>query len=96
MNNTIDSLDLDVSIEIPSGFEAARPGAIARLQYLHPGLSFHTHSNAIAVTGSTLVEVAVLRRDVLHAVYREKIYLETLPMRSAFYDTVLRPCPSGP
>ena len=66
-----------------------------RLGYLYPSGSFALASGGIHVTGHISEDIQTLRRDVLHTAYREKIYLETFAMRSAFYETVLRPCPSG-
>ena len=77
-------------IAIPSSMEAYLSAAVVRLGYLFPNLSFGASEQGITVAGMTTEVAEQLKRDVLHAVYREKVYAETLPMRIDFYAVVTR------
>lgn len=78
------------TLHVPTdpGFQAVLGAAVVRLGYLYPGVTFVTEGEAtISATWDPpdAFEPEVLRRDILHAVYRERIYRETLPVREALY-----------
>jgi hypothetical protein len=62
--------------------------AITRLGYLYPRIVFGYAGNAISAVGEADVGEQKIRKDVLYAVYREKIYAETLDMRRSLIATV--------
>ena len=73
--------------------EAFRPyldAALTRLRYLYPNVTFTPSATGIDAVGHSDTDSEALVRDVQHALYREKIYAETLPMRRALVDTVTR------
>jgi len=62
--------------------------ALVRLGYLNPKLTFKYLEHSIVVSSLDVMDEAQIRRDVLYALYREKIYAETLPMRKALVNLV--------
>lgn len=63
------------------------PAAATRLGYLYPELVFETVPEGMAITGS--LDISVVRRELLHQVYRERIFAETLPLRRTLIDGLL-------
>lgn len=78
-----------LTIGIPALFSTYVEAAIVRLQIHYPSLSFDAHESGIAVSGN-IPDHAALRSAVLHIVYREKIYAETLVMRQGLLAAVMR------
>lgn len=74
-------------IPVEAPFRSYLSSAATRLGYLYPELLFTVRDDAVEVTGA--VEESVMRREVLHAVYREKIFAETLPLRRTLIDGLL-------
>jgi hypothetical protein len=64
--------------------------AVTRLRYLFPALRFEASVDWIIVTGKVGVDANALAREIQYALYREKIYSETLPMRHALIEAVTR------
>jgi hypothetical protein len=64
--------------------------ALARLRYLYPALTFSVAPEGIEVKGEMDTAPEELQRAIHHALYREKIYAETLPMRRALMEAVTR------
>lgn len=79
-----------VLINIDGGFLAYAPVAMARLGYLYPDLTFECRDGGVCIVGFLPATTDILRRDVLYALYREKIYADTLHLRSAFISSVTR------
>lgn len=77
-------------IEIPPELIKPAEAAIVRLGYLYPSLNFQLADEGIRVAGALPADISTLRKDALHAVYREKIYAETLAMRTAFISAMTR------
>ncbi|KUM27556.1 hypothetical protein AU467_16800 [Mesorhizobium loti] len=59
-----------------------------RLQALYPACRFARREGGISIRGSSDLTEERFRKDVLHAIYREKIYAETLTMRQALVAAV--------
>lgn len=76
-----------IEVNVPSGLLGYMGQVLVRLGYLHPDVEF-TETNgrlsAMLPAGSTLTS-----REILHQLYREKIYQESLPMRELMYRTLL-------
>jgi len=64
--------------------------AVVRLQIHYPHLHFLQGEGSIIVEECVDDDRHLLRREILHAVYREKIYTETLQMRKELVAAVVR------
>ncbi|MEI9425694.1 hypothetical protein O7A70_31705 [Mesorhizobium sp. Cs1299R1N1] len=82
--------DADFVVEIPPQFEKYVDTAMLRLQVLYPACRLTREGNAISIGPSDSVAEDQLRRDVLHTIFREKVYAETLVMRQALVTAVMR------
>lgn len=72
-------------VHIPSDLWVYIPQALVRLGYLYKDLEFRQVGEGVAVEGKKESLSPELRREVRYQVYREKIYQESLPLRSAMY-----------
>ncbi|RUW68754.1 hypothetical protein [Mesorhizobium sp. M4B.F.Ca.ET.049.02.1.2] len=88
MTKLPDATDVDVVVEIPPQFAKYADAAMLRLQVLYPVCRFAKQGGGISVSSSGGLAADQFRKDVLHAVYREKIYSETLTMRQALVAAV--------
>jgi hypothetical protein len=87
IDSTVQPVPQQTIIAIEPTFRLHLASATTRLGYLYPDLVFTIIDEGVAVTGDG--EESVLRREVLHAVYREKIFAETLPLRRTLIDGLL-------
>ncbi|TGQ77339.1 MULTISPECIES: hypothetical protein [unclassified Mesorhizobium] len=76
------------TIEIPQNFQCFVEGALIRLQVQYPSLRFSASGHGVAVEEIPPERLDDLRKNVLHAIYREKIYSETLSLRQALIGAV--------
>lgn len=65
--------------------------AVARLGYLYPKMIFSYRELSVVVSSEAAIDEIKIRRDVLYALYREKIYAETLSMRQSLIALVSTP-----
>ncbi|TIS99175.1 hypothetical protein [Mesorhizobium sp.] len=77
-----------VEIEIPQNFLGFVEGALLRVQIQYPSLRFSVSASGVEVARLPDLDLDDVRKSVLHAVYREKIYVETLPLRQALITAV--------
>jgi len=70
-----------LKIEIPEEFGKFMPAAIVRLSYLYPGGEFTSADGAVVVALQTGEQADEIKREVMHQIYRERIYSETLSVR---------------
>lgn len=75
-------------VDVSPQFEKHANSAMLRLQALYPTCQFTWRDGGISIRGSIDLTEERFRKDVLHAVYREKIYAETLTMRQALVAAV--------
>lgn len=78
-----------MQIDIPSSLAGFVDAALIRLQGQFPEVLFERTQGGIQTNAGHLAPEN-LRSTVLHAVYREKIYAETLPLREELLNRVLR------
>jgi hypothetical protein len=78
-----------LTIDLPPLFFGYLEAAILRLRSHYPSLEFSEKDGAIIVSGNN-IDPEILRSAVLHIVYREKIYAETLSMRQSLLAAVMR------
>jgi hypothetical protein len=76
------------TIDIPQSFRSFVEGALLRVQTQYPSLRFTATSAGIEIVSVPAGDLDDLRKNVIHAVYREKIYVETLPLRQALIEAV--------
>ncbi|GLR45687.1 hypothetical protein GCM10007880_62050 [Mesorhizobium amorphae] len=77
-----------ITIEIPQNFRSFVDGALVRVRAQYPSLRFVASAAGIEVSCTSSGDLDDVRKSVLHAVYREKIYVETLPLRQALIEAV--------
>ncbi len=75
-------------VEVAERFRPYTDAALARLQYLYPKINFVLIADGIEVSGNIDIPSETLSREIHYALYREKIYAETLPMRRALIEAV--------
>ena len=78
-----------MQIDIPSSLAGFIDAALIRLQSQVPEIVFERTPAGIQLDSGNLAPEH-LRSAVLHAVYREKSYAETLPLREELLNRVLR------
>ncbi len=61
--------------------------AIVRFRYLHPEAHLHTDDQSVTLTASS-DQMAGLVQDLMFCLYRQKIYSETLPLRTMLIEGV--------
>ena len=88
MSMVISSLAVADVVEVPQAFHGFMDSAVVRLGYLYPDRIFEATGFGIAISNGSEISDE-LRRDVLHCVYREKVFAETLPLRRRLIDGLL-------
>ena len=83
-----DTIESDFVVDIPPRFHEYLDAALLRVQVLHPECQFSSSDCAISVRAPDGHSEDQIRKTVLHAVYREKIYAETFGMRQALVAAV--------
>ena len=83
-----DSPMFSMEIAVDPSLAEFVPAALARLGYLFPAIAFAAADGRILITGKGLDETS-LRREILHALYRERILERTLPLRQALIEGLL-------
>ena len=70
-------------IEFPSQFAPYLSDAVVRFRYLNPGIQVKTGDGFVLIssTGADLMSND-LERQFLFCLYRQKVYAETLPLRT--------------
>lgn len=81
---------LDVIIDIPQSMQDYADAAVVRVGYARTTWVISRHDRAIVVRAPADAGASEIRREVLYAVYREKILSETMDMRRALLETVTR------
>jgi len=79
-----------IAVEIPESFSSFMDATLVRLQAIYPGIGWQIQGRSIIATPSGPADITKLRSEVLHTVYREKIYEDTLSMRRSLLGAVLK------
>ena len=79
-----------IRISVPDPLGAHVGAAVTRLGYLYPSVVFAVVDGAIEASSDRAVDASALQRDIRYALYREKIYAETLALRHSLVDAVTR------
>ena len=70
-------------IEFPSEFVPHLPDAVVRFRYLHPGIQLETGESFVLLSSDGDEPMSHdLERQFLFCLYRQKVYAETLPLRT--------------
>ncbi|MBN8918193.1 MAG: hypothetical protein J0I31_21590 [Rhizobiales bacterium] len=77
-------------VEVPESLWMHVDAALVRLQAQFPTAVFRRCNQGIATDLSGTASTVGPRSAVMHAIYREKIYAETLPMREALLFAVMK------
>lgn len=77
------------TVEFPSRFQNFAESAFLRLQVRYSQHTFRLGDGCLEVVSAAGVPSEGLRRDILHAIYAEKVFAETLPMRQALMAAVM-------
>ena len=75
------TLSSKLSIEVPNEFKRYVPAVIVRLTYLYPDCEFSDDDGAVSVMVNGYHQFGELKKEVMHQIYRERIYSETLSVR---------------
>lgn len=75
-------------LDVPTLLEPYVASALIRLNYLYSDVHFAFERGHICVSNIENVEESRLRTEAAHALYREKIFAETLPLRKAMYARI--------
>ncbi len=70
-------------IEIPQQFLPYLADTIIRFKYLRPDVELETGEGFVLLSGAHVSLSASIEREFLFCLYRQKVYAETLPLRSA-------------
>lgn len=88
----LNARDGDVlTVLVATAFEKYLDAAALRLAGQFPSLLFHKTDVGLIVSGPIPGDEMKIRKAVLDAIYREKVYTETLSMRQALIRTVMEP-----
>jgi hypothetical protein len=77
-----------VAVEVPPQFGTYVAAALLRVQAQYPSCRFAEDGEVVTIRSPVGTTEDELRKSILHAVYREKVYAETLSMRQALIAAV--------
>ena len=77
-------------VPVADPFQPYAEAAVARLNYLYPAAKVTLTAEGIEASDHAGISLEVIWRDIHHALYREKIYAETLAMRRSLLEAVTR------
>lgn len=77
------------SVAVGPAFRAYIDDAIRRFSYLHPSVEIEVGAEAVTLFVDANVDLADLVRDFQFALYRQKIFTETLPLRKTLIEGVM-------
>lgn len=75
-----------ITIPVSPLFVPHVEAAVARLSYLFPKWAISTSAPSVIHVDAPSTETAIASREIKYALYREKVYADTLPMRSRMYQ----------
>ena len=79
-----------VLVEIPNGMSDYADTAILRLGYLSPEWVIRRQGDLIEVSSDSELDPKRVRIDLLHAIYRQKIFAETVSLRAELINMLTR------
>jgi hypothetical protein len=79
---------IGIRIEVPGAFQQYVADAVVRFLYIHPAVSVETLDSHVCIS-ATAAEAEVVKRDFRFCLFRQKIYAETLSLRTMLFEGVL-------
>lgn len=73
-----------LNLDVPDSFISHIDEVIIRLGYMHPDLEIIKEHQKIIIMGEEIDRLTI-KKEVMYALYREKIYHETSPIRKYLY-----------
>ncbi|MFI0847754.1 hypothetical protein [Mesorhizobium sp. IMUNJ 23232] len=83
---TASNRPIDFVIDVEPLFAPYMADAAVRLGYVERDFALVVAGSSFRVTTSTPVDRAAIARKINHALYREKIRVESAPLRARFLD----------
>ena len=74
--------------EVPALLMPYVDAALARLNYLYSHVDFACKAGFVCVSHAEKLDLPSLKSEVAHALYREKILQDTLPLRRSLYTRI--------
>ena len=75
---------------VPLSLQPYAEAAVTRLSYLYPSIGFVLYDDCIEVSGTGDVSTETIAKEINYALYREKVFAETLSMRRDLISGVMR------
>ena len=75
-------------LQIEDVFVPYAPAAATRTAYLHPSIQISVEEAVFRIRTPPDVDPSVVTRDLLHAVYREKIASDTAHLRARLFEVL--------
>lgn len=79
----------ELIIEVPEVFVTYIDAVIVRLGYLKPDLQLFAHNGTIRSPLANTADAEKIKREVMHMIYRERIYSETLELRQTLLKVLV-------
>lgn len=77
------------SVTVGPEFRVYINDAMSRFSYLHPSVEIELGAEAVTLVFDANVDLVDLVRDFQFALYRQKIFAETLPLRKTLIEGVM-------
>ena len=78
----------NIKVYIPAIFKDFIGCAIVRFQYLYPEVNIQQNGLEISYEENKSHSNDDLKQEILHLIYKEKIYAETLEIRNSLYRRI--------
>lgn len=82
--------EIKFAIDVPEQFSEHIDAVVVRVGYLYPNIQLKQCGRGIHVSDVLESEIEIIKRDILYALYREKIYSDTIEMRDSLLRAVIK------
>ena len=76
---------ISVIYQVTAPFHPYIDACIVRLSYLYPDLDLSSDGSSVFATGRVKTASNDIKSEIAHALYREKIFADTLGIRTAIH-----------
>lgn len=84
----MDGINDNIQVKVAVALQPFMDLAVNRLSYLFEDVAFTVGDDFVRAQVPDSRNVREIEREISYALYREKIYADTLPMRTAFLQAV--------